>query len=156
MAELAGSVSDLGGVAGQIRVEGNRHYIFCYVQASASAGQPLVLSYDGDEETNPKTITPATNATVKALVVFPPTAQGATAGFQFCQFRGDAEVLVDGTTDVAKDDLLEVIDAGTGLIKDGTAKTVQSVAIAQEAQATNANTLTNVYLLGELVNVQAS
>ena len=157
MGRIAGSGEDLGGVYGQRTLEeGNREYVFCQVPASTPAGTPLKLSYDGDEESNPKGAVPSTDASVKHLIVFNPTLVGSSAEFQKCQYRGDADILVDGTTDVAKDDFLEVINAGTGLIKDGTTKTVQSVAIAQEALTTNANTKTNVYLLGEMVNIQAA
>ncbi len=154
MPELQNDKETLGGVAGAHKVEGNREFVYVYVASGTAKGQPMILAYDGDEETNPKTAAPATNTAFEAFVVFP-TAAGADA-FQWCQLRGDAEVLVDGTTDVAKDDYLEVINAGTALIKDATSRGVGSVAIAQEALTTNAATLTNVYLLGEAVQVAAA
>jgi hypothetical protein len=156
---ILNDISTLGGVAGAIKHDGNRSYIYCYVAAASALGKPYVLTYDGDEATNPKTAAPATSA-VYQLIVFPTKLQGADAGFMWCQFKGDAYVLVDGTSSVAKDDHLEVITTGVALILDGstgsTIKTVGSVGIAQEAQATAAPTLTYVYLFGEKVNVAGS
>jgi len=156
---IQNDISTLGGVAGAIKTDGNREYIYCYVTASAARGKPYVLTYDGDEATNPKTAAPSTSA-VYQQIVFPVKAQSSTAGFAWCQYKGDAYVLVDGSTSVAKDDNLEVITAGVALIVDGTSgattKTIRSLGIAQEAQATAAATLTYVYLFGEKVNVGGS
>lgn len=155
MARLTGSVAELGGVAGQRRFDGNREYIYMYFSAAVTAGTPFVLSYDGDEETNPKGVAPATNTTFQTLIVFP-TKTATAAGWQWAQYKGDAEVLVDGTTDVAKDDFLEVINAGTALIKDATSRGVGSVAIAQEARTDNSAGLVNVYLIGDPVQIAAA
>jgi hypothetical protein len=144
----------LGGVAGAIKWDGNRAWIYCYVAASVAQGTPLVLTYDGDEESNPKTAAPA-NLAVYQLIVFCPELTAA-AGFYWCQFRGDAEILVDGTTNVAKDDFLEVINGGVALIYDATTVKVGSVAIAQEARTTDSAGLCNVYLLGFRVIVAAA
>lgn len=151
---INGGTGDLGGVAGAIKRDGNRSFIYTYVTASAAVGTPFVLDFDGDEETNPKVLVPATSS-VYQYIVFP-TVLSTTAGFQWCQFRGDAYVLVDGTTDVAKDDFLEVLNTGTALVKDGTSRTTNSVAIAQEARTANSAGLTYVYLLGDRVIVAAS
>lgn len=153
---IKGDAQTLGGVAGAKKWSGNRGYIYAYVAASITAGTPLVLTFDGDEETNPKGATPATNTTVHQLIIFTTVTQGADAGFMWCQFAGDAKILVDGTTDVTKDDFLKVINAGVALIKDATSRGVNSIAIAQEAMTTNAATLTFVYLLGYEAQVPAS
>jgi len=157
---LKGSLSDLGGVAGSKRVEGNKEYIYMYFTAAVTAGTPYFVTFDGDEEYNPKNTAAATSTTIYQLVVFP-TKTLTAAGWAWAQYKGDAEVLCDGTSqDVAKDDFLEVINAGVALIVDGTSgattKTTGSVAIAQEAYATNAAGLVNVYLIGERVFCQAT
>jgi len=152
---MSNDISTLGGIAGAIKTDGNREFIYCYVAAAAAQGAPLVLTYDGDEATNPKTAAPATLA-VYQLIVFPLALQGSTAGFAWCQYRGDAEVLVTGATDVAKDDFLEVTNTETALEKDATTVSVNSVAIAQEAYTDAADLLTNVYLLGNRVIIAAS
>lgn len=152
MAELMKDVNTLGGVAGGIYKQGNQAFIYAYVPASSLAGQPLVLSFTGVPTTNPSAVAPATSA-IYQLVVFPTAAQGSTAGFQWCQFRGDASVLVDGTTDVAISDFLKVANAGVALIKDATSKGTTSIAIAQAARTTNSAGLLAVYLLGERVTI---
>lgn len=154
MPELQKDKSTLGGVAGAFRNEGNRRYVFAYVASGVAVGQPRVLTYDGDEETNPTAGAIATQTGYTQFVVFP-TIAGAD-DFQWCQVRGDAYVLVDGTTDVAKDDFLEVINATTSLVKDATSRSVNSVAIAQEARTTNSAGLTYVFLLGEAVQLAAA
>ncbi len=155
MAELSTSIDTLGGVAGAIKRDGNKAYIYCYVQASALAGQPLVLSFTGvpgASGTNPGTATAATSS-VYQLIVVPPVAQGATAGFQWCQFKGDAQVLVDGTTDVAIGDFLKCTNTATSLSKDNTTRQTTSVAISQVAYTTNSAALKAVYLLGDRVTI---
>lgn len=143
------------GQAGQRVVQGKTVYEYLYVPADTVQGEVLVKSFDGDEETNPKAVEAAT-ATFQQKVVVASEDQGSTAGFQWCAVEGEIQALVDGTTDVAKDDFLEVINGADGLTKDGTSRTTVSVAIAREAQATNADTLTNVYLIGEGNTIAAS
>lgn len=152
MAELMKDVNTLGGVAGATYKEGNKAYVYAYVPASSLAGQPLVLTFTGVTTTNPSAVAPATSS-VYQLVVFPTAAQSSTAGFQWCQYRGDATVLVDGTTDVAISDFLKVANAGTALIKDATTRGTTSIAIAQAARTTNSAGLLAVYLLGSRVTI---
>jgi hypothetical protein len=152
MPELQRDQYTLGGVCGSIKKEGNREYVFAYVPASTAVGTPLALTFTGvagTSPTNPSAVAVATSSAYQ-LTVFP-TVLNTAAGFQWCQYKGDATVLVDGTTDVAVSDFLEVINAGTSLVKDGTARTVNSVAIAQAARTTNSAGLLAVYLLGDRV-----
>jgi hypothetical protein len=118
------------------------------------AGRVYVLSYDGDEETNPKCGTPATLAIYQHVVV----AINATASATWDWFaiQGYVDALVEGTTDVAKDDFLEVLNTETSFKKDGAAKTVNSPAIACAAQAADSSVLTRVYLFGERILVAAA
>ena len=119
------------------------------------SGQPYLLRYDGDEETNPGVIDPATATTAINYVVFA-TAATANGAFGWFTCFGYMDVLIDGTTNVAKDDYLEVVNGGTSLIKDAAALSLNSCAIACAAQETDAAVITRVFVLGERVNVQAS
>lgn len=150
MPELQADKDTLGGVAGAIKKDGNREYVYAYVSASTAVGTPLVLTFDGATATNPKTAAPATSS-VYQMVVFT-TVLSSTAGFQWCQYKGDATVLVDGTTDVAQSDFLKVSNGGTALVKDGTIATT-SIAISQVAYTTNSAALKAVYLLGVRVTI---
>ena len=149
------SASDAGGVAGALKREGNKEFIFAYCAAAETRGSVRKIVYDGDEETNPTAAAPATETTVYQLVAVA-TQTTTAAGFQWYQIKGDCEALVEGTTDVAKDDFLEVLTTETSFKKDGTSRTVNSVAIAREAQATNSAVLADIYLLGDRVNIAAS
>jgi hypothetical protein len=112
-----------------------------------------MLNYDGDEETNPKVIACATSTPIRWLVV----AQEATAAASWGWFAcfGYTECLVEGTTDVAKDDFLKLTSgtSATAFIKDGTTITAASFAIATEAQADNSAVATRVFLLGDKATV---
>ncbi|MEK7578728.1 MAG: hypothetical protein AAB456_03380 [Patescibacteria group bacterium] len=152
---LKGSLVDLGGVAGALRIEGNREYIFAYAAAAETVGKVRVITFDGDEETNPTASAPATQTTVYQLVGVA-TKTTTAAGFLWYQIKGDAEALVEGTTNVAKDDFLQVLNAETSFKKDGASITTEACAIAQEAQTADSSVLTNVYLFGERVFIAAS
>ncbi len=135
-------------LAGQSVWQGKTLYQFLYVPASTVAGEILIKAFDGDEETNPKAVAPATSSVYQKVVVAT-VDQGATAGFQWCVVEGECSALVDGTTDVAKDDFLEVLNATNNFVKDATSRSVNSAAIAREAVTANADTLSLIYLFGE-------
>lgn len=69
---------------------------------------------------------------------------------------GDGKLLVDGTTDVAVADYLEVINAGTAAVKDGATRSVNCIAMAKAAQTDNSAVLTEVSFLGVPVQVAAA
>ena len=145
----------MGGIAGARRIEGNREYIFAYCAAAETVGKVRVITFDGDEETNPTAGTPATETGVYQQIGVA-TKTTSAAGFLWYQIKGDCEALVEGTTNVAKDDFLEVLTTETSFKKDGASITTNAVAIAQEAQESNSSVLTNVYLLGVRTFVAAS
>ena len=154
---LTGSTADLGGVLGKHEFEGNREYIWCYTSADVVRGQVGVITYDGDEETNPTFSTPATSSVYQYVGVAVKAQDVSVEGYFIkVQIKGDAEALVEGTTDVAKDDFLEVLNTEDSFKKDASSRSTNSVCIAQEAQASDSEVLTNVYLLGERVIVAAS
>ncbi|MDY0218807.1 MAG: hypothetical protein RBR14_05615 [Candidatus Cloacimonas acidaminovorans] len=143
------------GAQGARMKQGVNEYIYIKVPATTPAGTPLVVTHDGDEEIMVKGVAAATAAFYQEIAVTPRLA-GAAAEFMWCQVKGIGKMLVNGTTDVAKDDYLEVLNTGTAAVKDGATRTVNSVAIACEDQAANANTLTLVQLLGDRVIIAAS
>jgi len=123
--------------------------------ASHTKGQIKVVTYDGDEASNPSAVTPATSAVYQKVGVC--TKTSATAGYVEYQIKGDCTfALVEGTTDVAKGDFLEVLNGETSLKKDATTRSVNSVAIAQAAQTADSSVATSVYLIGERVIIAAS
>lgn len=143
------------GAQGARRWQGVNEYVYAYVPASAAKGAAYVLTYDGDEETNPKLVAAATLAVYQEVVIVLET-QGSAAGFAWVQVRGNCEALVEGTTDVAKDDFLELLNTETSMKKDATTRSVNSIAIAREAQASNSAVLTDVFLIGDRVIIAAS
>ena len=147
---IVGRIDENGtgyGYGGQIKSNSGYTVEFLYVQAYTEKGEVLMKSFDGDEEYNPSAITCATS-TVAITKVVATKDQGSIAGFQWCVTKGYCEMLVDGTADVAKDDYLEVKPNADGATDDGTSRTAESFAMACEAQTTNADTLTDVYVFG--------
>lgn len=129
--------------------------------ATTVAKQWFEIAFDGDEETNPKIVAIASGATsgtatgvVKYVCVA--TEAVATGNWTWVVVQGYYSSFVEGATDVAKDDYVKFDSSVSVLapIKDGTARTVGSVAIACEAQTTAGNaTAALVYILGEKVQV---
>jgi hypothetical protein len=157
MNNISGDTSDVTGkgVIGSRKRVGVNEYVYMQVPATTAAGTPLVVTYDGDEEVMVKGVAPATLAVYQEIAITPKLA-GSSAEFMWCQVRGIAEALVNGTTDVAKDAYLEVLNTGTALVSDSTARSVNSVAIACEAYTDSTNALKTVQLLGDRVIVAAS
>lgn len=155
--ELTSPVETIDGTGAQgaRKRQGSREWVYIQVPATTAAGSPLIVTYDGDEEVMVKGVVPATLAVYQEVAVNP-TLAGSAAEFQWCQVRGLCEVLCDGTTDIAKDDYLELINAETALVKDSTARSANSVAIACEAYTSTPDALTSVQLLGDRVIVAAS
>lgn len=141
--------------AGQVSVQGKTTFQYLYVPANTVAGEVLIRAYDGDEETNPKAIAAATSTVLQRKAIAT-EAQGTSAGFQWCVIEGECEALVDGTTDVAKDDFLEVLNTASSFVKDGTSRAATSAAIARAARTTDSAGLLAIYLIGEGSTVAAS
>lgn len=155
--ELSAPIETLDGTGlqGARKRVGNKEFLYALVPASAVVGAQYVVSYDGDEETCPALTTAATLAVYQEVAVVLAT-QGATAGFQWVQVAGKCQMLVEGTTDVAKDDFLELLNTETSAKKDATTRSVNSFAIACAAQTSATPTLTDVILLGGRVIIAAS
>jgi len=113
-------------------------------------GEPLALTYDGDEEELYKVIVPAAIALPEeqwpAIAVYAAADQTWT----WVCIGGAVDALVDGTTDVTKDDYLKFAAAGTAhLIKDGTTRTLDSVGIATLTYTTAAAILQKIILFSD-------
>lgn len=147
--ELTRPVETLDGTGSQgaRKTVGKNEFLYAYVPANALEGEVYVVTHDGDEETCPKLVTAATLAVYQEYAVVI-NDQGASAGFAWVQTKGHANVLVEGTTDVAKDDYLELLNAEKSAKKDATSRSVNSFAIACAAQAANSAVLTECELLG--------
>jgi hypothetical protein len=149
------SVEDGTGILGARKRVGANEYICLNVPATTAAGTPMVVSYDGDESSLVKAVAPATLAVYQEIAIVPRLI-GAAAENVWCQTRGICEALCDGTTDIAKDAFLELVNAETALISDSTARSVNSVAIATEAYTATPDALTTVMMLGDRVIIAAS
>lgn len=155
--ELSAPVAkeDGTGLQGSRKRVGMNEYVYCYVGAAKAKGEFQIISWDGDELTSPQITDPATLAVYQEVGVL--TKAMTAAGYAWVQVAGKCEALVDGTTDVAKDDYLEVLNGAISATKDATARSVNSVAIACEAQATaGSTTLADVILLGGPVIIAAT
>lgn len=149
--------TDQSGHTDTENVDGTGHWEIRAYNAKGSActaNECLHLTFDGDEETNPKVIafTDANNDNFRRLVVA--TEATADATFGWFAFAGVFDVLVEGTTDVAKDDYLMLDTNSTGGVNSlvtsgGTVETNSTVAIACAAQAANSKVATRCYLLGQ-------
>jgi len=143
------------GAQGSRMAAGVNEFVYMQVPATTAAGTPLVVTYDGDEEVMVKGVAPATLAVYQDIAIVP-VLQGSAAGFQWCQTKGLCKALLDGTTDIAKDDYLELVNAETAFIQDSTARSTNSVAIACEAYTSTPDALKTVQMLGDRVIVAAS
>lgn len=143
------------GTQGARKKVGVNEYIYCQFPATTAAGTPMVVTYDGDEEVMVKGVAAATLAVYQEIVICPELV-GSAAEFKWGQTKGIASVLVNGTTDIAKDDYLEVINGADNLVYDSTVRSVNSVAIACEAYTDSTDALKTVQLLGDRVIVAGS
>ena len=109
-----------------------------------------ILAHDGDEEFNPKAAVAGAVATVQRYVCVA-TEAAADAAYTWVVMQGYYSIRCDGTTDIAKDDFLKLAPGSDAdaLIKDGTAETISSVAIARAALTTDANANLDCFLLGK-------
>ena len=124
--------------------------------ATALKGAALAISYDtGDTLRQPIAIAVGTLAVYRYIGV---TLQAITAaGWYWMQIAGEVDALVEGTSDVAKGDYLEVLNTEDSFKKDhATVRSVNSVAVALAAKTANSEVLTPVWLIGHRVISAAS
>lgn len=140
-------VIDGTGLLGSRVRQGRNEYLYAIVPANALKGETYVVTYDGDEESCPKLVVAATLAVYQEYAVVL-VDQGATAGVAKVQTKGHAYMLVEGTTDVAKNNYLKLLSTEKSAKRDAAARSASSYAIACEAQASNSAVLIQVELLG--------
>lgn len=113
-------------------------YIYVKSHGALTAYQPYVLNYTGTAGSEVKTAAPATLAAPGQKVVIPQVA--FTSGYYgFVLFEGDGKVLMTAQT-YAVGDALQVLNAGTALVVDGTSGSttvgINTSAICKEAGST--------------------
>ena len=122
-------------------------------------GEIVLIGYDPDGSAGLTQGMQALDIATSTFVVFTAVALESVAVdaigyFQISGYCADADV--DGTTDVAKGDFLEVLNTADAMIKAGTTRTLGSCAIALEAVTADADTSAIVYLIGEAHTIEAT
>jgi hypothetical protein len=149
--------ADQDTVVNPENVDGTGHWEIRAYNATGSANVQYDcyhLTFDGDEETNPKVIawTDADNNNNRYLVV--PQEAVAAASWGWYAFGGHCRVNVDGTADIAKDEYLFLDTDGAGglvslITTTGTVETNSTVAIACEAFTSATDDDIRVFMLGQ-------
>lgn len=151
---VANKGADQSGHVDTENIDGTGHWeIYAYnaTGGALTVGAAYNFVIDGDEETNPQVIAYVDGANTNLRRTVWATEATAATSWGWFAYAGVYDVLVEGTTDVAKDDFLK-FDLGvsvTALIKDGTAETDNSFACACAAQAANSAVLTRCHLIGD-------
>jgi hypothetical protein len=131
--------------------------LFNDLGAAAVVGRPYVITFDGNEEQQPKASTPATAAADQYVVVAVTAVPDQTWGWYAC--AGYVNAQVDGdATDVSVGDFLTVTNAiPTAFTDNTTARTTDSFAIACEANtgAAVAGTQHKILLFGDPADIDA-
>lgn len=143
---------DLNLVDGARWSEGVNEFVTAKSHAALAIGDVVQLAASA---TGVLTAAPATTAFATETGVVCEAA-AAAGTFVKVQTRGFAEAYVEGTTDVAAGDTLEVLDGENEFKKDGTAISTVTAAVAVDAQAADSNVLSTVYLIGRVHTIAAS
>ena len=128
-------------------------------QASVIAlGDVVLVGYDPDGTNGYTQGVQALAPATAAYPVFTAVALEAVAvdAIGYFQISGVVNAFIEGTTDVAAGDFLEVLNGENEWKKDGAARTLVSGAVALAAQAADSNVLTSVLLIGEGHNIAAA
>jgi hypothetical protein len=137
-----------GGMELQV---GAKQYFSAY-HAGATVGKVYVFDYTQTTGQEVTAITPATETTARRSGI----ATATTAGLTWYQVGGLAEAFVEGTTDVAAGDYLEVLNTELDWKKDASAIDVTSGAVAIDAQAADSAVLSTVFLINKIHTVAAT
>jgi hypothetical protein len=133
-----------------------KRYESVWCASGFTHGVPYVLDYAGATAHGPIAAAPATLA-VYQMIGVPQGPTTTVAGWYPFQTKGICEAYIDGTSDVADGDWIEVINGGTSFIVDSTTtRSTSSVGVALEAQASATPALCQVCLTGERVIVAGS
>ncbi len=110
---------------------GKRTYIAAYAHGILPKGQPYMLTYSYVSGQEVKTAAPATGAwPIEVVVPIQIEFIGKIAWFQI---GGEAEVLMDGTSNIAAGDFLSVTTGETAFTYEGTSMAKDSKAVAVDA-----------------------
>lgn len=139
-------------INGTVWTEGCKRFVTAKSHAALVIGDVVVVSFSA---TGPLTAAAATSSVYQQVGVVCEAAAAADAWVKI-QIAGPAEASVEGTTDVAAGDFLEVLNTENDFKKDGAARTVYSVAVAIDAQASATPTVVSVWLLGDRNLIAAS
>lgn len=140
----------------KLQTADGKQYISAYngTGGALTAGKVYVLAYDNAAGQEVQIAAPATSAfPVMTCVAVAATANGAIGWFQV---GGLCESHVEGTTDVAAGDFLEVLNGENDWKKDGAARTTVSGAVAVDAQAADSAVKVTVMLINEQHTIAAS
>ena len=141
---------------GVIAQEDGKTYVSAYNGSGAAlvVGKVYQLTYGYVEKQEIAIGTPATTTfSTKVGVAIAVTPDGAIG---WLQTGGICEAYVEGTTDVAAGDFLEVLNSELNFKKDGSARTTVSAARAVDAQAANSAVLVTVNMINELHTIAAA
>lgn len=151
----------------RITVEGKGDYVWCYWDGSApstcSKGDWVFFGTAGQIANNPAIAAAATSSVQQDAGVVTKTLSAA-GGVWVHAGPGRCDIAkIDGGTDVAKGDMLQLVNGAVHVVKDGgAALTADSVAIAEEAETDTIAAQTSagkdlashsVYLLGRKVTI---
>lgn len=134
-------------VAGQMMEIAGKQYLAVYLAGTETAGDVIQVNYQDTAGQEVVAGTPATTAFATKTAVVIATPGGA--GLAWVQVGGLAEAGVEGTTDVAAGDFLEVLNTESAFKKDGASRTANSGAVAVDAQAADSVVVVTVMLINE-------
>jgi hypothetical protein len=117
-------------------------------------GKVYGVGYSGVAGSEVRIVAAATTTfDIKTAVAFTAAADSAIT---WVQVAGTCEAYVEGTTDVAAGDFLEVLNTEADWKKDGASRTTVSGAVAIDAQATNSAVRITVFLIEEQHTIAGS
>ena len=146
-AALLAAAPEAAGIEIQV---GDKKYISAYNEtgsAITAQGEVVTVAYSNDKGTEVNAVV-TTAFLVRTAVSLDAVDEHALAWFKI---GGEAEAGVEGTTDVAAGNFLEVLNGELAFKRDGdgSARTAESAAVAIDAQAANSVVVVTVRLLPE-------
>lgn len=149
------TIADTPSAAGQEIPAGvdGKSYMSAY-EATTTLGDVVQLNFINTAGQEVTAAAPVTTSfpTMTAVAI----ATRGTAGIGWYQIGGIVEAGVEGTTDVAAGDFLEVLNTESAFKKDGASRTTNSGAMAIDAQAANSVVVVTVMLINQQHVVAAS
>jgi len=139
---------------GQELTRDGKTYISAYASSALTLGKVYQLTYS---QTAGQEVQTATPATIGGPTITAVARRAEKAGdIVWLQKGGQCEAYVEGTTDVAAGDFLEVLNGENDFKKDGSALSENSAAVAVDAQSDNSAVLVTVMLINKVHQIAAS